>query len=125
MKCKSICAERWPTLRLIQHLVEGDLLFRFRSPLHLAMTVSQDADKPSFYKFHIAKTRTRTIGLEESLLGQFFCVRPRASPPVGDPEEEPLVLSYPIVEHLVSDRHRKNLCSAAVTNRVWSALRFI
>jgi hypothetical protein len=40
-------------------------------------------------------------------LGQFFRVRPRASPPVGDPEEEPLVLPYPIVEHLVSDLHRK------------------
>jgi hypothetical protein len=47
------------------------------------------------------------IGLEESLLGQFFRVRPRASPPVGDPEEEPPVLPYPIVEHLVSDLHRK------------------
>jgi hypothetical protein len=61
------------------------------------------------------------------MLGQFFRVRPRASPPVGDPEEEPLVLPYPIVEHLVSDLHRKPFLTAcsAITYRVGSALRFI
>src|ERR1700761_6934606 len=112
MKGKSIGAESRPALRLIEHLVEGNFSSRFRSTPHLAVTVSQDADKPLFYKFHIAKTRTRTIGLQESLLGQFFRVRPRASPPVGDPEEEPLVLPYPIVEHLVSDLHRNPLSTA-------------
>src|ERR1700739_2732172 len=109
MKGKSIDAESRPALRLIEHLVEGNFSSRFRSTPHLAVTVSQDADKPSFYKFHIAKARTRTIGLQESLLGQFFGVRPRASPPVGDPEEQLLVLPYPIIEHLVSDLHHQPL----------------
>jgi hypothetical protein len=34
---------------------------------------------------------------------------PIGSPPVGDPEEEPLVLPHPIVELLVSDLHRKTI----------------
>src|ERR1700756_1583100 len=127
MKGKSIGAESRPALRLIEHLVEGNFSSRFRSTPHLAVTVSQDADKPSFDKFHIAKTRTRTISLQESLLGQFFRVRPRASPPVGDPEQEPSVLPYPIVEHLVRDLHRKPFLTActAITNRVCTAFRFI
>src|ERR1700730_61640 len=69
------------------------------------MTMSQDADKPSLHHFDIAKTRTRTICLEECLLRQLFRVGPRTGPPVRDSEEESLVLPYPVIEHLITDLH--------------------
>ncbi len=105
MKCESIGTEGVAIFRLIEHLVNGDLILGSIAATHLAMTVPQDTDEPPLYQFRVTKARPRTICLEKSLLRQLFCICPRTGPPISDTEEKPLVLSYPVVEHLIVDLH--------------------
>jgi hypothetical protein len=67
--------------------------------------VPEYADKPSLYCLNFAQGRTGPISLKKRLLRQLFGIGSRASPPVGDTKEKPLVLPYPVIEGVIADLH--------------------
>jgi hypothetical protein len=70
--------------------------------MHLAITVAEDADKPTLYRLYLSETGTRSVSLEEGFLGEFLRIRPRSGPPVGNTKQKPLVLPDPIIESVIA-----------------------
>jgi hypothetical protein len=89
----------------LDHSIKGNLKPVVAFAVHLGIAVPEYSNQPTLHRLYIAQTRPRSIGLKECFLGQLFGIRPGAGPPIGNPVEESLVLSYPSIESLIADLH--------------------
>jgi hypothetical protein len=101
----AVRSEIYRFAEFLRHFIERDLHPRVAFPVHLGITVAEDADKPTLHRPDLSETGTRSVSLEESFLREFLGIRPRSGPPVGNTKEKPLVLPDPIIEGVIAYVH--------------------